>query len=358
MSLLSAAVIVYNGSTPQGHHLARGNENSKVVALAKNSDRLKPKQRRARFAQQTPRSERFEIQIRLQVYQRARYYDCQTGEFTSQDPLKYVDGMSLYRGYFVPVDVDPGGNCIAPPACRFTRLNIAQMYNIYAKTYNRLAREGKHRELDRFENGYPWFFDPKTFSDGVERRFTFTEFGKLARAKGGSEIFAGIDITSKGRVAFLLGAGVRFNCPSCPTGRMAQIVHFKESYWDKNGTPLNGKKSSEIERFLLDGNGRQKNSFDQHQYFILAPAKTVKACIDVNFEICCSSTVAGFDGREPYLGEGEEECEGPKTKYGEKVCFEFDLSTPGRDGKNGRVRYKFYPETFVDETDLFAEVQR
>ncbi len=91
------------------HITSRGNENSKVVALAKNSDRLKPQQPRARFARQIPTSQRFDIQIRLQVYQRARYYDCSTGEFISQDPLEYVDGISLYRGYFLPAGVDPLG---------------------------------------------------------------------------------------------------------------------------------------------------------------------------------------------------------------------------------------------------------
>jgi hypothetical protein len=40
---------------------------------------------------------------------RARYYDPSTGEFTSPDPLEYVDGMSLYRGYFVGNFVDPSG---------------------------------------------------------------------------------------------------------------------------------------------------------------------------------------------------------------------------------------------------------
>jgi hypothetical protein len=40
---------------------------------------------------------------------RARYYDPSTGEFTSPDPLEYVDGMSLYRGYFVMVEIDPNG---------------------------------------------------------------------------------------------------------------------------------------------------------------------------------------------------------------------------------------------------------
>jgi len=42
-------------------------------------------------------------------FYRARYYDPSTGEFISRDPLEYVDGMSLYRGYFVPNVVDPLG---------------------------------------------------------------------------------------------------------------------------------------------------------------------------------------------------------------------------------------------------------
>ena len=43
------------------------------------------------------------------MYFRARYYDPTTGEFVSQDPLEYVDGLSLYRGYFAPARVDPFG---------------------------------------------------------------------------------------------------------------------------------------------------------------------------------------------------------------------------------------------------------
>ncbi len=44
------------------------------------------------------------------MYFRARYYDPTTGEFASQDPLEFVDGMSSYRGYFVFSGVDPSGN--------------------------------------------------------------------------------------------------------------------------------------------------------------------------------------------------------------------------------------------------------
>ena len=43
------------------------------------------------------------------MYYRARYYDPATGEFISPDPSEYIDGMSLYRGYFVPLGVDPKG---------------------------------------------------------------------------------------------------------------------------------------------------------------------------------------------------------------------------------------------------------
>jgi RHS repeat-associated protein len=40
---------------------------------------------------------------------RARWYDPATGGFISRDPLGYVDGMSLYRGYFGVSNADPEG---------------------------------------------------------------------------------------------------------------------------------------------------------------------------------------------------------------------------------------------------------
>jgi RHS repeat-associated protein len=42
-------------------------------------------------------------------YFRARYFDSDLGRFISRDPLRYVDGLSLYRGFFVPSNMDPSG---------------------------------------------------------------------------------------------------------------------------------------------------------------------------------------------------------------------------------------------------------
>jgi RHS repeat-associated protein len=46
----------------------------------------------------------------LRLYHfRARWYDPATGGFVSRDPLGYVDGMSLYRGYFAVQHSDSSG---------------------------------------------------------------------------------------------------------------------------------------------------------------------------------------------------------------------------------------------------------
>jgi hypothetical protein len=57
---------------------------------------------------------------------RARYYHAELGRFISRDPIGYVDGMNLYRAYFVPAGVDPLGwldatvGTIAGTACTST----------------------------------------------------------------------------------------------------------------------------------------------------------------------------------------------------------------------------------------------
>jgi RHS repeat-associated protein len=51
----------------------------------------------------------WDVDLRLYHF-RARWYDPATGGFVSRDPLGYVDGMSLYRGYFGVSGIDPHGN--------------------------------------------------------------------------------------------------------------------------------------------------------------------------------------------------------------------------------------------------------
>ena len=54
-----------------------------------------------------------EWDVAISLYHfRARYYDAQQGRFISRDPLGFVDGMSLYRGYFRLAGRDPGEYCI------------------------------------------------------------------------------------------------------------------------------------------------------------------------------------------------------------------------------------------------------
>ena len=55
-------------------------------------------------------------------YFRSRYYSASLGRFANRDPLGYVDGSSLYTGYFVPNMVDPLG--LASAWCESTQVNV------------------------------------------------------------------------------------------------------------------------------------------------------------------------------------------------------------------------------------------
>ena len=89
-------------------------KNSKVVTTLKKSEPQKWTWSGARFTRQTASKKQLDTSNRLQLYKRARYYDTKTGEFISQDPLEYLDGMSMYRGYFVPNGWDPTGTSYGP----------------------------------------------------------------------------------------------------------------------------------------------------------------------------------------------------------------------------------------------------
>jgi hypothetical protein len=91
---------------------------------------------------------------RLLSYFRARYYDPTTGEFTSPDPLEYVDGMSLYRGYFVMVGMDPKGTDLAgcDDGCPQIPPNIIAAYGCFCGANNPPAGVVPNGPLDPLDN--------------------------------------------------------------------------------------------------------------------------------------------------------------------------------------------------------------
>ncbi len=85
-----------------------------MVKLCENADRAFEQVQRARFVRRRPSGkQRVAPNVALLLI-RARYYDPMTGEFTSRDPLEYLDGMSLYRGYMGTERVDPFGMAMLP----------------------------------------------------------------------------------------------------------------------------------------------------------------------------------------------------------------------------------------------------
>ena len=92
-------------------------KNSKVVTTLKKSEPQKWTWSGARFTRQTASKKQLDTSNRLQLYKRARFYDPTTGEFITKDPLEYVDGMSMYRGYFIDSGTDPSGLSLTQEQC-------------------------------------------------------------------------------------------------------------------------------------------------------------------------------------------------------------------------------------------------
>jgi len=80
-----------------------------MVALNKNWNQSTSAADTAPKHRKTPSDNNSFSTNRIRSLLRARYYDPHTAEFISTDPLEYVDGMSLFRGYFVVIGVDPFG---------------------------------------------------------------------------------------------------------------------------------------------------------------------------------------------------------------------------------------------------------
>ncbi|NQZ59075.1 MAG: RHS repeat-associated core domain-containing protein, partial [Lentisphaeraceae bacterium] len=85
-------------------------------------------------------------------YFRARYYSDDLGRFISRDPIGYVDGMSLYSGYFAGgLGMDPAGTVKLPNLRKNGKCNVS--VNLICRTIKGMVYSpGLHCYLEVVDN--------------------------------------------------------------------------------------------------------------------------------------------------------------------------------------------------------------
>ncbi len=115
---------------------------------------------------------RFDEETGLYYY-RARYLDADQGRFISRDPLGYVDGMNLYRGYFVPNGLDPYGELACGGIC-VSIIGIVVGGSIGISAY--LCSEKASKLTRRVTNFWNWAKDRYNWGpDGVGNKQKWIE---------------------------------------------------------------------------------------------------------------------------------------------------------------------------------------
>ena len=96
-------------STAKTHHSRARAGMQNMVTGAKNPTSTKRPHHSALASRKKPtQTHPYRCYPRKRLY-RARYYHAELGRFISRDPIGYVDGMNVYRAYFVPTMVDSQG---------------------------------------------------------------------------------------------------------------------------------------------------------------------------------------------------------------------------------------------------------
>ena|GEM_PF-1074743 len=73
------------------------------------------------------------------MYFKNRYFSTSTGSFVTRDPLGYIDGLSMYLGYFGGMGVDPEGLALVPTGYFWSNTNLRTIANLYKKIIKRLT---------------------------------------------------------------------------------------------------------------------------------------------------------------------------------------------------------------------------
>jgi hypothetical protein len=98
----------------------------------------------------------------------ARYYDGKLGRFIARDPLKYIDGLSMYRAYFVSILLDAFGlstNCLE--GCEEISRNTDG--EEYTKNETETSRAVGHVDVQaQFKEGDSWAWARSSHSDGKD----------------------------------------------------------------------------------------------------------------------------------------------------------------------------------------------
>ena len=146
--------MVYNKYVSSNRLTRAGKRIQKVVKLCKTWKPVPPPNRDARLPRRKPsQSQNVVPKPSLQLI-RARYYHAELGRFISRDPIGYVDGMSLYRAYFVPGGADPSGKacCTEEKRGKRPRGLVLETYDIPKLNDVQLGPDGYVTNVEEINN--------------------------------------------------------------------------------------------------------------------------------------------------------------------------------------------------------------
>ena len=109
-------------------------------------------------------------------YFRARYFDSELGRFIGRDPLGYVDGYSMYGGYFAVNGLDPHGLYTGPSPVKYPCGTGGCECEVIVRGYGVAGGLGRHHVLTitcSCDDGNSWTYHYELWKDGGWREDYF-----------------------------------------------------------------------------------------------------------------------------------------------------------------------------------------